>query len=107
MACGEKPPATGAMPLNDPLDDTPETYEGTAIVLSDTAITVDGAAITADTSAAVYAANDIVLIVLWVLASFESLHYLSVVVCFLAFLFNDLYGYINWKKMSQRQYAGQ
>ena len=60
MACGEKPPATGAMPLNDPLDDTPETYEGTAIVLSDATITVDGAAITEDTSAAVYAAKDIV-----------------------------------------------
>lgn len=50
-----------------------------------------------------YAANDLVLIVLWVLASFESIQYLSVVVCFLAFLVNDLYGYRCWQKMKCRQ----
>lgn len=48
------------MPLNELLDDTPETYEGTSIALSDTAITVDGAAISENVDAAVYAANDIV-----------------------------------------------
>lgn len=50
-----------------------------------------------------YAANDIVLIVLWVLATIEDMHYLSVVVCFVAFLANDIYGFISWRKMEKRQ----
>lgn len=50
-----------------------------------------------------YAANDIVLIVLWVLASLENTEYVSVVVCFIAFLTNDVYGYINWREMGKRQ----
>ncbi len=50
-----------------------------------------------------YAANDIVLIILWILASFSDMRYISVVVCFVAFLFNDIYGYINWQKMKARQ----
>ena len=50
-----------------------------------------------------YAANDIVLIVLWILASLSDLSYLSVVICFLMFLVNDLYGFVNWKRMQKRQ----
>ena len=50
-----------------------------------------------------YAANDIVLIILWVLASIENVKYLSVVVCFVAFLLNDIYGFISWQKMKTRQ----
>ncbi|MBR6532996.1 MAG: nicotinamide mononucleotide transporter [Clostridia bacterium] len=50
-----------------------------------------------------YAANDIVLIILWILASLFEVRYISVVVCFIAFLFNDIYGFINWQKMKQRQ----
>ena len=50
-----------------------------------------------------YAANDIVLIVLWTLASAYDIRYISVVVCFAAFFVNDLYGYINWQKMKLRQ----
>lgn len=50
-----------------------------------------------------YAANDVVLIVLWVLASLEDPRYISVVVCFSAFLINDLYGFINWQKMKKAQ----
>lgn len=50
-----------------------------------------------------YALNDIVLIILWILASFENTSYLSVVVCFLAFLVNDIYGFISWCKMQKRQ----
>ena len=53
--------------------------------------------------AVAYAANDIVLIVLWVLASFEEMRYISVVVCFVEFLVNDIYGFISWKKMESRQ----
>jgi len=52
-----------------------------------------------------YAANDIVLIVLWVLASFADTRYISVVVCFVAFLMNDVYGFINWRKIEERQNA--
>lgn len=52
-----------------------------------------------------YAANDVVLIVLWVLASFTDTRYISVVVCFVAFLINDIYGFINWKRMKERQSA--
>ncbi len=50
-----------------------------------------------------YASNDIVLIVLWVLASAYDEKYIAVVVCFLAFLFNDVYGFISWQKMKKRQ----
>lgn len=52
-----------------------------------------------------YAANDVVLIVLWVLATLADSRYISVVVCFAAFLINDLYGYISWQKMQKRQTA--
>ena len=57
------------------------------------------------TFALAYAANDIVLIVLWVLASLADIRYISVVVCFVAFLFNDIYGYISWQRMKRRQSA--
>lgn len=50
-----------------------------------------------------YAANDIVLIVLWVLASICDIRYTSVVVCFSVFFVNDIYGYISWIKMKVRQ----
>ena len=50
-----------------------------------------------------YAANDIVLIVLWIMASACDTKYVSVVVCFVAFLVNDIYGYVNWQKMKRRQ----
>lgn len=53
--------------------------------------------------ALVYGMNDVVLIILWVLAAMEDTRYVSVVVCFIAFLFNDLYGYLNWRKMEKRQ----
>lgn len=50
-----------------------------------------------------YAANDIVLIVLWILACIEDISYISMVACFVMFLFNDLYGYYNWRRMRKRQ----
>ncbi|MBQ7347124.1 MAG: nicotinamide mononucleotide transporter [Clostridia bacterium] len=50
-----------------------------------------------------YTANDVVLIVLWVVASFQDLSYLSMVACFLMFLFNDLYGFFNWLRMRKKQ----
>ena len=53
--------------------------------------------------ALVYSFNDIVLIVLWGLASFESISYLPMVACFVMFLFNDMYGFFSWRKMQKRQ----
>lgn len=50
-----------------------------------------------------YAANDVILIVLWSLAVAENISYMSVVVCFVAFFANDIYGFANWKKMARRQ----
>ena len=50
-----------------------------------------------------YATNDIVLIVLWVLATKEDISYISVIICFVVFLFNDLYGFSNWLRMQKRQ----
>lgn len=52
-----------------------------------------------------YAANDIVLIVLWTLASIESTRYISVTVCFTAFLINDFYGFICWRVREKEQQA--
>ena len=56
--------------------------------------------------ALIYAANDVVLLVLWTLASFSDRSYISVVVCFAAFLVNDLYGFISWRRMQKRQREG-
>ena len=50
-----------------------------------------------------YAINDVVLIVLWILASISDVRYISVVVCFVAFLFNDIYSFTNWQRMNKRQ----
>lgn len=51
-----------------------------------------------------YASNDLVLIVLWVLASLESPEYIPVAVNFATFFLNDMYGFIRWKKR-ERAYA--
>ena len=50
-----------------------------------------------------YAANDIVLIALWVIASVSDLSYIPMVLCFVMFLVNDMYGFFNWKQMQKRQ----
>lgn len=50
-----------------------------------------------------YSANDIVLIILWILASVENISYLPMVACFVMFLCNDLYGFYNWRRMQKRQ----
>lgn len=53
--------------------------------------------------AAAYGANDIVLIILWVYASAQDLSFLPMVLCFVMFLVNDIYGLINWIKMQHAQ----
>ncbi len=50
-----------------------------------------------------YAANDVVLIILWCLAAVTNARYISVTVCFSAFLVNDIYGFVSWQRMKKRQ----
>ena len=50
-----------------------------------------------------YAVNDIVLIVMWTMAALSDIYYLSVVICFVMFLVNDSYSFINWKRMQKKQ----
>ena len=50
-----------------------------------------------------YALNDIVLIILWTMASIESPAYIPVVVNFIIFLINDMYGFLSWKKRESVQ----
>lgn len=49
-----------------------------------------------------YASNDIVLIILWVMASIKDPSYFPVVVNFMIFFLNDMYGFISWKKREAR-----
>lgn len=53
--------------------------------------------------ATAYAANDVVLIVLWVMATMEDISYLPMIICFVIFFINDIYGFINWSKMKKAQ----
>ena len=53
--------------------------------------------------AVAYALNDIVLIILWILASIGNTEYIPMVVCFGVFFINDIYGFINWGRMRKRQ----
>lgn len=50
-----------------------------------------------------YAANDVVLIVMWILASVENPVYVPMVLNFVIFLINDLYGFVSWKKIRRSQ----
>lgn len=50
-----------------------------------------------------YAANDIVLIVLWSLASVQNPVYIPVTINFVIFFLNDVCGFINWKKRELKQ----
>ena len=50
-----------------------------------------------------YAANDIVLIILWIISTIHDLSCLPMVLCFVMFFLNDLYGYYSWRRMKHRQ----
>lgn len=52
-----------------------------------------------------YAANDIVLIILWILAAITNIAYLPMIMCFVMFLVNDVYGFICWKMREKKQAA--
>ena len=53
-----------------------------------------------------YALNDVVLIILWTLATLTDITYVSVIICFVVFLANDIYGFCAWQKMKKRQEKG-
>ena len=50
-----------------------------------------------------YAMNDVILIVLWVMASIANPVYIPVIANFVVFLFHDLYGFYSWKKREKTQ----
>ncbi len=50
-----------------------------------------------------YALNDIILIVLWVLAALSDISSLPMIACFVAFFANDIYGFVSWSRMRKRQ----
>lgn len=50
-----------------------------------------------------YAANDIVLIALWVAAAMGDTDFIAMIICFAVFLINDVYGFISWTKMKTKQ----
>lgn len=52
-----------------------------------------------------YAVNDIVLIIMWSLATYKNITYLPMIICFVAFLVSDAYGFINWSVMLKKQKA--
>lgn len=52
-----------------------------------------------------YAANDVILIVLWVLASVKDKSFTPMIACFLVFFANDLYGFFSWKRREKEQQA--
>lgn len=47
--------------------------------------------------------NDVVMIVLWSMALYEDIGYISLVVCFSIFLINDTYTFINWLKRQRTE----
>lgn len=50
-----------------------------------------------------YASNDLVLIILWALAWADNREYVSVLVCFIVFFINDMYGFASWLGMRKKQ----
>ncbi len=54
-----------------------------------------------------YTLNDIVLIVLWSIASGGNPEYIVMVICFSVFLINDMYGFFCWQSMKKKQLRGE
>ena len=52
-----------------------------------------------------YASNDLILIILWGMACKEDIAYSSVLICFIVFLVNDIYGFLSWKRMEKVQHS--
>lgn len=52
-----------------------------------------------------YAANDVILTVLWVLAAVKDVSFTPMIACFLVFLLNDLYAFSSWKRRETEQHT--
>ena len=52
-----------------------------------------------------YAVNDVVLIIMWIMAAITDISYVSVIVCFIVFLINDMNGFFSWLRMQKKQGA--
>ena len=52
-----------------------------------------------------YAANDIVLVILWSVVALNDPSAISTLACFAVFLAHDIYGFISWRRMEKRQSA--
>lgn len=50
-----------------------------------------------------YALNDIILVILWILATIQDISYLPITACFTIYLLNDLYAFIMWKVREKQQ----
>lgn len=50
-----------------------------------------------------YSCNDIVLIVMWIMATSNDIKYIPMVICFALFLIYDIYGFISWSIMKRKQ----
>ncbi len=50
-----------------------------------------------------YAANDVVLIVLWILAAITDIAFLPMIACFGMFFLNDIYGFVSWRRREKLQ----
>ena len=79
-----------------------------ALVISTISVTTSflASALTAMRSpyyALAYAANDVVLIILWVIAILADPASVPMVACFIMFFLNDMYGFINWRRMEKCQ----
>ena len=49
-----------------------------------------------------YAMNDLVLIVLWILAAIEDPVYFPVIINFSIFFVNDIYGFVSWRRRERK-----
>lgn len=52
-----------------------------------------------------YAANDVVLIVLWILASVKDVSFTPMIACFFVFFINDLYAFSSWNRRETEQHT--
>lgn len=52
-----------------------------------------------------FAANDVILVILWVLASVKDISFTPMIGCFLVFLMNDVYAFVHWRRRALRQTA--
>ena len=50
-----------------------------------------------------FAANDVILVILWVLASVKDISFTPMIGCFFVFLANDIYAFIKWRYREKEQ----